>query len=69
MYLTFPDKFMNHKEYPKQLRNETEESLRFIIQDAKDSIKAFPANPNNGFYEDEIHYAAMELKRREPKCK
>jgi hypothetical protein len=57
-------KRMDHAAYQKKLRGLPEESLRYIIKDAREAMKANPENPNNGYYQDEISYAAMELKRR-----
>jgi hypothetical protein len=59
------DKRMNHGEYRKQLKEKTVAELQFIIKDAGEAIAANPDNPNNGYYTDEIHYAYMELKRRQ----
>ncbi len=55
---------MDHNQYPKQLKNKTEDQLRFIIKDATEAIEANPQNPNNGFYQDEICYCASELHKR-----
>lgn len=57
-------KNMDHKAYPLALRSKSDEQLRFIIKDAQEAMAANPENPNNGYYADEVHYAAMELKRR-----
>ena len=57
-------KQMDHAAYPKSLRAKSEDSLRFIIADAQEAQKANPTNPNNGFYADEVCYAAAELRRR-----
>lgn len=59
------DKKMNHTLYPKTLCLQSATSLLFIIKDAKEAIAANPDNPNNGYYADEIHYCAAELRRRE----
>jgi hypothetical protein len=58
------DKRMDHAEYPKRLKTMTDDQLRFIIRDAREAAQANPENPNAGFYQDEILYAAAELKRR-----
>jgi len=58
------DKVMNHKEYQRRVRCMDESSLRFVIKDANEAIAANPTNPNNGYYADEVHYAAAELRRR-----
>lgn len=57
-------KVMNHSEYQKKVKRLPDESLLFIIKDAKEAIKALPDNPNNSYYADEICYAGMELARR-----
>lgn len=59
------DKVMNHTAYQKSLKKKDEPSLRFIIKDAREAMEANPENPNNGYYQDEIHYAAAELRRRQ----
>lgn len=55
---------MNHTEYPKALRSKSEASLRYILKDAQEAMDANPSNPNNGYYADEVCYAAAELRRR-----
>jgi hypothetical protein len=56
---------MDHAKYQSSLRKKDITSLRFIIKDAQEAIDANPENPNNGYYQDEIHYAAAEIRRRE----
>ena len=58
-------KEMNHAEYQKQLRTKSDEALRFIIKDAQEAAALM--NDNAGYYLDEIHYAAAELRRRQAK--
>ena len=58
------DKIMNHSTYQKSLKTKTVAELRFIIKDAGEAIEANPLNPNNGYYQDEIHYAHAELRKR-----
>ncbi len=58
------DKVMNHRDYPKTLKNKENWMLRAIITDCKEAIAANPENPNNGYYQDEICYCGMELKKR-----
>ena len=65
--MTLADKVMDHVAYPKSLRRKCLESLRFIIEDCRESIRVNPTNPNNEFYQDEINYALAEIKRREDK--
>lgn len=55
---------IDHREYPKQLRSKTMPQLLFIIKDAREAIEAMPDGHKAGFYADEIHYAAAEIKRR-----
>lgn len=55
---------INHTEYPKSLKNKSDESLRFIIKDASDAERANPEGDKAGYYLDEMFYAAMELARR-----
>lgn len=57
-------KHIDHNEYPKKLKTKSIAELKFIIKDAKEAMEAMPENPNYGYYADEIHYAAMEIRRR-----
>lgn len=61
------DKVMDHGKYQKGLKSKSIVELEFIIKDAGEAIAANPDNPNNGYYQDEIHYAAMELRKRRNK--
>ncbi len=61
---TVGDKVMNHVRYPKSLKKKTVEELLYIQQDAYAAAVANPGNPNAGYYMDEVHYAAAELRRR-----
>ena len=56
---------IDHKEYPKRCREMSAVCLRWTIKDCKAAIAAMPDGYKAGYYADEIHYAAMELKRRE----
>ena len=58
------DKVMNHATYQKNLKYKSNLALQFIIKDAQEAIAANPTNPNNGFYADEVCYAAAELRKR-----
>ena len=60
-----PKKTMDHAAYQKSLRTKPEESLRFIIKDANEAIKAQPDGENAGYYADEVSYCCMELARRQ----
>ena len=57
-------KTMNHAEYQRRLKNKSILELEYILQDANETLKANPYGENAGFYADEIHYAAAELRRR-----
>lgn len=57
-------KTMNHTEYIKRTRHMSDHELRYVITDCTEAMAALPDNPNNGYYQDEIHYCAMELHRR-----
>jgi hypothetical protein len=57
-------KTMNHAEYQRNLKGKTEAELRYTISDAREAVNANPDNHNAGYYQDEIHYAAAELRRR-----
>ena len=58
-------KKMDHTQYPKDLRKKDNAALTFILKDAQEAIKAYPDNPNAGYYQDEIHYTLAEIRRRE----
>lgn len=60
----YPDKKMDHAAYQKRCRKLDDAALEFTIKDAKEAVAANPHNPNNGYYADEICYAAMDLRRR-----
>lgn len=57
-------KKMDHSSYQESLKSKSDDELRYIIQDCKKALEAFPENPNAGYYQDEIHYCAQELKNR-----
>ena len=54
---------INHVAYQKKVKGLSGDELRFIIQDCKEAIAAYPENPKCGYYTDEIHYCTMELNR------
>lgn len=57
-------KQMDHAAYQKKCRKQEIASLRYTIKDATEAIQANPDSPNAGYYQDEIHYALGELRRR-----
>lgn len=59
---------IDHAEYQEKLKNKTDDQLEFIIKDAQAAIKANPDAPKSqGYYQDEINYARMELNKRKKK--
>jgi hypothetical protein len=56
---------MDHTAYQKKLKKKTVSELSYIIKDAREAIAAMPDGPKAGYYQDEIHYASMELRRRQ----
>lgn len=58
-------KEMDHGAYQKKLRYKSIAELHYLIKDAGQAAAAYPEGINAGYYTDEVHYAAMELKRRE----
>ncbi|HEY6565147.1 MAG TPA: hypothetical protein VIY86_11655, partial [Pirellulaceae bacterium] len=57
-------KHFDHSEYPKRIRNLTDDALRYILKDAGEALRAMPTGGNSEYYADEINYASMELKAR-----
>jgi len=55
---------MNHGMYQEKVKGQSDEALRFTIKDAGDAIAANPTGKKAGYYADEIHYAAGELRNR-----
>ena len=55
---------IDHAAYQRKVRKLSEESLRFIIKDAGEALRANPEGHKAGYYQDEIHYCLMELRRR-----
>lgn len=58
---------INHAEYQKKVKGMSDSALRHTIKDCQEAIKAMPDGHKSGYYADEIHYCAMELKRRQDK--
>jgi len=56
---------IDHAAYQAKVKTKTVAELRYIIADARAAIDANPNGPKAGYYGDEIHYAAMELRDRE----
>jgi len=59
------DKRIDHAAYQKKVRKLSDESLRYIIKDAREAIEAMPDGRKAGYYADEINYCAQELHRRQ----
>ncbi len=56
---------IDHREYPLGLRSKSDESLRYIMADARRAATVNPEGHKSGYYLDEVLYCAMELARRE----
>lgn len=56
---------MKFDAYEKRARGMDDHALRFTIKDAREAAKANPNGKKNGYYEDEAHVCAAELRRRE----
>jgi hypothetical protein len=57
-------KHMDHADYQRKLKTYSVHQLEFVIRDAQEAIRANPENPNNGYYADEVNYAAAEIRKR-----
>jgi hypothetical protein len=58
-------KFMDHAAYAKKVKKMTYSELLFTIKDCREVLKAWPDQPNYGYYADEICYCADEIRRRQ----
>ena len=56
---------IDHAAYAAKVKTKSVAELRYIIADARAAIDANPNGPKAGYYGDEIHYAAMELRDRD----
>jgi hypothetical protein len=61
----FATKFMDHAAYAKKVKKMTYSELLFTIKDCREVLKAWPDQPNYGYYADEICYCADEIRRRQ----
>ena len=57
-------KNIDHAEYPRSLKSKPDDSLKFIIRDCREALKANPGGSKSGYYADEINYCEMELASR-----
>jgi len=55
---------MNFAAVEKKARGMSVDSLRYAINDAKEAIRSLPDGPKAGYYQDEVHVYAKELKDR-----
>jgi len=55
---------INHSEYQAKVKTMTDAELLYTMQDARAAIDAMPYGHKAGYYADEIHYCAAELRRR-----
>jgi hypothetical protein len=58
-------KQMDHAAYQKAMKRKSVPELQFIIRDAGEAAAINPEGENNGYYLDEVSYAAAELRRRQ----
>ena len=54
-----------HKNYIANTKTMPKQSLRFVIADCKEALKANPETPKAQQYQDEILYCIKELRSRE----
>jgi len=57
-----------HSQTMKRFKTIPKESLKYILWDCRQALGAMPDNPKAGQYQDEIHYATMELNQRKRNC-
>lgn len=55
---------IDHTNYPKSLKTISIESLRYIANDCKAAIAAYPDGHKAGYYADELNYIANEINQR-----
>ena len=55
---------INHNEYRAAAKRKSDDELLYTIKDAREAMNAMPEGPKAGYYADEIHYCAAELRRR-----
>jgi hypothetical protein len=61
----FATKFMDHAAYSRKVKKMSYSELHFTIKDCREVLKAWPDQPNYGYYADEICYCADEIRRRQ----
>ena len=57
-------KYMDHNLYVASLKRLNDDALAYSLNDARSARDAMPEGINNGFYADEVHYIAAEIRRR-----
>jgi hypothetical protein len=60
---------LNVSEYRERLKTKTRAELEYIIKDAREALEALPGSPKAGYYQDEIHEAARELRSRKEEAR
>lgn len=55
---------IDHKAYQRKVKGYSDDQLWYVIKDAREAAEANPQGPKAGYYYDEIHYCAAELRRR-----
>lgn len=53
-----------HSEWMRKVKTMSVDSLRYVIKDCQEAIKANPENPKCGEYQDTICYCSQELAKR-----
>jgi hypothetical protein len=57
-------KYMDHNLYTASLKHLNMNALNYSLNDAREARDAMPDGINNGFYADEVHYIAAEIRSR-----
>ena len=55
---------IDHRAYKRRVRQMRTAQLLYVIEDAKAAMAAMPDGHKAGYYADEVHYCAAEIKRR-----
>lgn len=53
------------EQYTKRMHRNSNDTLRYIVQDCKAAIEALPTNPNCAYYQQEIDACESVLKKRD----
>ena len=58
---------IDHAEFKQRCRRMTDDQLRFVLRDCRNTLAAWNDHPNEGKYLDQMNYASDELNRRNKK--